>query len=224
MATPQQPRERPAAPVGSVPLTHPAFGPYVVALGQLTLAWNELHESLALLFCTVMGGGYVNQFLAVWHAVNSDRNQRAILKAAVESDVNRPDLDARHKNLVEDIRWLCGQANTLEDLRNDALHSPLWGFQRKMDEVVVMPIVGLGHVRAKKLWDKNNLLGDFRWCRDMARLLTAYARSLDRALTDCKQSWPDRPKPPEREDTKLRKRRRPTRKEAQPRQPEPSQA
>jgi len=56
-----------------------AYRPYVVALGQLTLAWNVLHEAMSLLFCSVMGGGYANQFLAVWHAINSDRTQRAVL-------------------------------------------------------------------------------------------------------------------------------------------------
>jgi hypothetical protein len=40
----------------SVPYTHKAFRPYVIALGQLTLAWNDLHETLAIVFCSVMGG------------------------------------------------------------------------------------------------------------------------------------------------------------------------
>ena len=121
--------------------THPAFRPYVVALGQLTLAWNELHEAMALLFCSVMGGGYANQFLAVWHSINSDRNQRAVLVAAAENDINRPASDMRHKEVVEKIKWICGQANTLEDLRNDSLHSPLIARGQQ-----VVPMSGLGHI------------------------------------------------------------------------------
>ena len=42
----------------SVPYTHAIFRPYVTALGQLALAWNDLHETLAMLFLSVMGGGY----------------------------------------------------------------------------------------------------------------------------------------------------------------------
>jgi len=45
---------------GVWPHTHSAYRPYVVALGQLTLAWNVLHEAMSLLFCSVMGGGYAN--------------------------------------------------------------------------------------------------------------------------------------------------------------------
>jgi hypothetical protein len=33
----------------SLPYTHPAFRPYVAALGQLTLAWNDLHLALQML-------------------------------------------------------------------------------------------------------------------------------------------------------------------------------
>src|ERR1022692_594393 len=64
------------------PPTHAVFRPYAITLGQLALAWNELHESMALLFCTTMGGGYSNQFLAVWHVLKVDRAQRDILLAA----------------------------------------------------------------------------------------------------------------------------------------------
>ncbi len=65
-----------------VSYSHPVFRPYVAALGQIPLAWNGLHSQRALLFCTVMGGRYSNQFLAVWHAIKSDRMQRDVLEAA----------------------------------------------------------------------------------------------------------------------------------------------
>jgi hypothetical protein len=39
----------------SLPFTHKAFRPYVIALGQLALTWNDLHVTLAMLFCHVMG-------------------------------------------------------------------------------------------------------------------------------------------------------------------------
>ena len=108
----------------SLHFTHKSFRPYVIALGQLALAWNDLHETLAILFCTVMGSGYVNQFLAVWHAVKSDRSQRDILMASISSHRNFP--DDQRKRLQTEIEWICARANALEDMRNDALHSPLW--------------------------------------------------------------------------------------------------
>ena len=54
MTTTRRKRE----PWESIPYTHPAFRPYTTALGELALAWNGLHSEMALLFCTLMGGGY----------------------------------------------------------------------------------------------------------------------------------------------------------------------
>ena len=45
------------------------YEPYALAIGQLTLAWNDLHEDLALLFCesarerqSLSGNGYLEFF------------------------------------------------------------------------------------------------------------------------------------------------------------------
>jgi hypothetical protein len=103
-----------------LPVTSRAFGPYVTALGQLTLAWNELHETLALVFCMVMGGGLVNQYLAIWHAIKVDRAQRDILLAAAKAGNVQ---GSSYPNLVSDLEWICGKANAVEDARNDALHA-----------------------------------------------------------------------------------------------------
>ena len=186
MARPRKPRPL----QWGIPVTHSAFKPYVTALGQLTLAWNELHERMSLLFCTVMGGGYANQFLAIWHTINSDRNQRSVLAAAVENDLNRSNNDATHKYLIDEIRWICGQVNTLENLRNDALHSPLIGFGPH-----ITPMTGLGHLRAQKLESKSDFLAEFRWCRDAAVALTEYVYMINASLS-IGRALPDRPKLP----------------------------
>jgi len=189
-------KRRTKRPTHFVPYTHARFRPYVIALGQVALAWNGLHEALALLFCAVMGGGVVNQFLAVWHALKTDRAQRDILRAATNSitqGTTRP-------TLVDDVLWLCSRADSLEDTRNDIVHSPLWGYQRGPDEIIVMPVIGLGHTRAQKLFERN-LLADFRWCRDAALLLTKFAGEMDRALSDDTLPWPERPAWPNRPAT-----------------------
>lgn len=110
----------------SLPPTNLAFRPYVTALGQLALAWNELHETMCLLFCTVMGGGFIGQYLAVWHTIKSDRAQREVLFAAISSDTNRPINDPSYEHLKGEIKWICGKADSLEETRNNALHSPLF--------------------------------------------------------------------------------------------------
>jgi hypothetical protein len=137
-----------------LPVTDQAFEPYVTALGQLTLAWNDLHETLAIVFSMVMGGGDVGQYLAIWHAIKVDRAQREILLAAAKVDELR---GPRYPRLVPDLEWICRKAEAVEDARNDALHSPLWGSQRGPGSTLVIPLTGLGHVRAQKLMAKDLL-------------------------------------------------------------------
>jgi hypothetical protein len=47
-----------------------------------------------------------------------------MLVAALKAQV---DLDRPHPKMSNDVIWICQQADKLEDLRNDAIHSPLWG-------------------------------------------------------------------------------------------------
>jgi hypothetical protein len=151
----------------------PQFRPYALALGQLALAWNEFHEMLSLLFCTTMGGGNSGQFLAIWHALKSDRSQRDILLVAANADIHHGIPEATYQKLKESVKFLCKTATKLEDLRNDALHCPLFG-----SSAGIQPLTGLGHVRANKLAAKNNLLDDFRWCRDCTLVLTQHIRNI----------------------------------------------
>jgi hypothetical protein len=101
--------------------------------------------------------------------------------------------------LLAKIKWICGQANELEELRNNALHSPLIAHGQQ-----VAPMSGLGHVRAAKLQSKSDLLAEFRWCRDAATRLTEYIRSIDESLTNG-MPLPDRLRLPPRTATKARK-------------------
>ncbi len=180
-------RRRRRYPGASLPFTNKAFLAYVAALGQLALAWNGLHETLSLLFCNVMGGGVVNQPLAIWHALKVDRAQRDILLAALKSHT----CGGYPVDFEPDIEWICQRADALEDVRNDALHSPLWAEERSPGKTVVAPWVGLGHVRAQKLLSRD-LLKEFRWCRDAAILLDDFAYQVDRSLSDYMRPWPKR--------------------------------
>jgi hypothetical protein len=172
----------------SIPFTSSAFQPYAIALGRLALAWNDLHLSLQmLLFCTVMGGGFINPALSIWNALKVDRSQRDILKAAA----NAQTLNGGSKELAEEIKWICDRTDRIEDLRNDALHSPLWGIVVSTEKPSIQPVSGLGHVRAGKLQGKD-LLVEFNRCRATATALRDYATKLDFAV--CRnRSFPGRP-------------------------------
>src|SRR5271166_6322302 len=108
--------------------TAPEFRPYVTALGQFALAWNDLQESLGALFWTIMSprpveGAFVHsEALHVWHAIKSDRSQREMLKTAI----NHLTIDWQRPKLVGETNWLVDRANELANWRNDAIHSPLF--------------------------------------------------------------------------------------------------
>ena len=166
--------------------------PYAIAIGQIALAWNELHEILAVLFSHMIDTKLDNQPLAMWHVLKSDRAQRDLLLAAAKC-ITRETIPPE---FLEDVTWLCGRADVVEEARNNALHAPLWVYQ-KSGTKTVLPITGLGHTRAKKLLAKN-LLGEFRWCRHAAIVLGDFALDLIDGVADHRLPWPDRPAWPNR--------------------------
>ncbi len=114
---------------GSQRYTSKEFLPYATALGQLTLAWNDLQESLAALFWKSMmpgppqAGDFVSYTaLWVWRSIKTDRMQRDMLKAAVD----HPSEQWNRPKLTEDVNWLVDKVTSLEDARNDAIHTPLF--------------------------------------------------------------------------------------------------
>ena len=104
--------------------TEKEFQPYVKAIGQLLLAWNDLHERLALLFVMSIGGGWVNRPLALWHSVRGDHGKRKMLKVAINElpDTEKGD----REKLVEEIIWVLENIDKLKDFRDDAAHTPLY--------------------------------------------------------------------------------------------------
>jgi hypothetical protein len=186
-----------------VHFTRPEFRPYATALGQLALAWNGLHERLAFLFCMVMGGGQVNHFFAVWYAVKNDRAQRDMLLASAKVDISN--LSSWSPKMLDEITWIYGKCNEVEEVRNNALHSPLILMRRGPDERIVEPAYHMGHERAIKLARKQNLMVELRWCRNAATVLSQYTYEIDGAMEGRGSLWPDRPRWPTREETKSKK-------------------
>jgi hypothetical protein len=206
-----QPRGRKAGSMTTPPkrkrhsqrYTSPEFKPYVTALGQLALAWNDLQESLKALFWTLMNpppkeGDAVNYLpLQIWSSIKSDRAQREMLKTAI----NHLQIDWNRRTLVVELNWLVDRANDLEDLRNDAIHSPLFSVDKSLygtwaGSEKIAPAWWLFNPRAKKLSERTNLLSTFRYCRDTAIILADYAQLIDQALINPGHAWPGRPSLP----------------------------
>lgn len=197
----------------------PAARPYVAAIGQVALAWNDLHEEFAFLFITVMGGESHRKVLAVWNAIDFDRPKRKMLRAAVPQMAETVLL--KRPQAIEDINWLLARTDSLEDARNDCIHSPLLATGQlarilaEISKVRLLPVVphmATDNPRAKKLLNKD-LLTEFRWCRDQAITLSIYAARINRVLAHDELPWPRRPALPDRGLKKIRR--------AAPRPPRP---
>src|SRR5208282_17649 len=122
MTNPNMNRRRPKLIRGDR-FTDKIFKPYVSAIGELALAWNDLHEKLGWLFYNFVdtgdGLGY-----RLWNAPQFDRPKRALLEAAAQSMTSQMHQD--YPRLKDDILWLLKQVDTLEDARNTVIHSPLF--------------------------------------------------------------------------------------------------
>lgn len=191
------------------------FRPYALAIGQVALAFNHMHEMLGLLFAGVMQstGDVIHQSILVWHSAGLDRPKRQMLRAAIQ----QPSRDAvgRRPNMVADIKWLLDRADELEEVRNNTIHGPLFLMEPKPEYAddtetppMVMPDILLGNPRAQKLVNalhKSGLLSEFRWCRDTARELTRYSVRMGFGLLDSALPWPNRPTLPIRRPKKSRR-------------------
>ena len=83
-------------------ITGPVYKPYVIAIGQLTLAWNELHESLALLFIELLANGRAYPATDIWNAAAFDRPKRLLLKSLLRTVDRRYPAKPRMKG---DLEW-----------------------------------------------------------------------------------------------------------------------
>src|SRR6185312_15033919 len=105
-------------------ITAEKFAPYALAIGQMALAWNELHEALGVLFAKslVVGQERNLQVAAIWGAVTSDRQKRLLLGASI-NHIGEEE-HRKFPRLASDVLYLLERANSLEDRRNNVIHSP----------------------------------------------------------------------------------------------------
>jgi hypothetical protein len=188
-----------------------SFKPHAIAIGQLTIQWNLLHEAMGFVFLAVMKGEHSSQYSEVWSSVGSDRAKRDMLKAASEGMWIHPeahDERRRHDAVRMLVTKLIGAAGALEDARNNAVHAPLAVAANALraDFGAVFPDTSLGNSRAKRLLNKD-LLIEFRWCRDYAHTLGVFALALSSAIL-LNSALPEPPRPPNRGQKKARKAKR----------------
>jgi|HubBroStandDraft_3_1064219.scaffolds.fasta_scaffold29221_3 hypothetical protein len=161
--------------------------PYADEIGQVTLAWNSLHENLCILFSYAIGPGRVP--FAIWNRLSSDRTQRDILKTAVEAGAFGT---SRH-GLNEDVLWLLSQTDALAEHRNVAIHAPLTTLTDvATGKTVVEPADFLGNKRAKSL-KGIDIIRELEWCAECAASLSYFAADVISTVNGSPESWPERP-------------------------------
>jgi hypothetical protein len=157
---------------------------------------------MGLLFVTLMGGGYMNQFAGVWGSAPSDRAKRDMLLAALRGrqELIGPQIAPRDAERRDLIIHLCNQAGALEDDRNNVVHAPLTqiGFAEPQPSLTVVPNLLMSNYRAGRLQGRD-LLADFRYCRDYAKVLGQFALDLEITFRAVALPLPQKPGKPSRE-------------------------
>jgi len=88
------------------------------ALGHVSLAWTRLHEIMAMLFGLLLQPVTEEKAYAIWHSIKNDRSQRDMLLALAEASF------PADSEIRKAIKWARDNLLSLENSRNDALHSP----------------------------------------------------------------------------------------------------
>lgn len=168
---------------------------YDRAVGRVARAWNRLHQSLGGFFAVVIGGN-AELVLAAWDSIENDRTKREMLRAAI----NAASLERwkQTPKAPDDLRWVLGRAETLSDVRNDAMHALVaLHIGAEITMGVTFPPRGK---REKKLWDNarrgRKLLDGFAKCeRDTDALSVFVGEALFALNQPDGRKWPTpRPK------------------------------
>jgi hypothetical protein len=168
-----------------------AFAPYALEIGQLTRAWNALHDNLGQIFSQIVSPGMPHIPSAIWYSTPNDKTQRDMLKGAYLAfgAIN----SKTHPRAKEDIKWLMAESQRLSDQRNDAIHAPISvGMSMKSGEMIIAPDIFYGNPRAKKLYGKE-LLAELRWYRMCAVVLKNFSVLIWLHLRRTDGTWPERP-------------------------------
>ena len=168
------------------------FKPYATAIGQFVLAWNDLHETLAVLYWTLVD--FDDKVLDRWNEAKFDHKKRALITRWSKGTSDKS--KALMPHLYDDLDWLIGQIDLLAEPRNDTAHSPLTivndTFFIRPKPFKIAPNTTWGNYRAKRLLGKK-LLTEFRQHRKTASKLADFAVNIERSLTDEHTPWPKRP-------------------------------
>ena len=144
------------------------------ALGRVSLVWTELHEVMGKMFARLVSRDDQTLGLAAWNALSNDRAQRSMLLAVAKATLEKAD-----SRLVE-LAWAIGQMDSLENNRNDALHSP-YTMTIFNGSIRIIPNYFQGQRRAMNLKDRD-LETELTSYQDNIWSIVRYVSAISRAL------------------------------------------
>ena len=164
---------------------------HALAIGRIVMAWNELQETLGETFAGLFDDESWTSALSAWHALESDRAQRQMLRAVAEDRLQQDG-----KGLSE-LKWLIGQIDQMiSQQRNIGIHAPLMSYTNLDGVHSIMPFAMFGNRKAMALVDVNILLEYAHYEQQIRKLLTfAIAIQFNLSMDeDHPATWPERPK------------------------------
>ncbi|MBL8643064.1 MAG: hypothetical protein JNK21_03955 [Rhodospirillaceae bacterium] len=165
------------------------FKPYAELMGRVAFQWNNIHESLALLFWKVMRDRYTDMAVAIWNSYRSDSAARQILLSLAEIRFRK------NKRKFSDIEWLIKKVNGLSDERDSVLHAPFTFTYVEEKGLQITPSTALGNRLAKRL-QTGDLVERMKVAHDKLQELNTFCVRMTSALVNndrVMHPWPDRP-------------------------------
>jgi hypothetical protein len=87
-------------------------------VGNVAIQWNSLCETLGNIFVTLVANENRDRGYVAWHSLKSDRSQREMIEGVVKHML------PEKSKLREEFHWMFGRINSLENDRNNIVHSP----------------------------------------------------------------------------------------------------
>ena len=152
----------------------------------------------------------IQRWAGIWSSAAYDRPKRAMLKALM-NPIIAADFHQFPK-LVADVSWILGEADKIEEIRNNAVHAPLiWigdhpaiaALAAELESPVI-PNVILGNKRAllvSRPGMRGGPIKEYRWGKDASLVLRDFTVTIGVAMTVEGAPWPDRPQLPNRGDS-----------------------
>lgn len=169
---------------------------YQLAVGKVVFSWNNMQESLILLYVRISDCGEKEGF-ETWNSIKNDGAQRKLIRDAAAAR-GSAFWKAKGEKAEDDIKWLLDQIAELQELRNQVVHASFKIHRTNGKSPTVEAFPYLGNPRSKQLQGKD-ILEQCAYCEVRAQLLMLYAYDLLAPVALAQCPWPSKPNlpPPE---------------------------